>query len=129
MTNDYAGIEAALILYFDGFYDGDIASLKKIFHPSCHLYCATHTPMTDSDMEMVYGRVGNRNVPAERGDLREDGIISIDQSGPECAYAKVYIALGNQMFTDYLTLVNVDGRWQIITKTFTYVPRPEVEPL
>ena len=85
--------------------------------------------MTDFDMEMVYGRVGNRNVPAERGDLREDGIISIDQSGPECAYAKVYIALGNQMFTDYLTLVNVDGRWQIITKTFTYVPRPEVEPL
>ena len=129
MTNDYAGIEAALILYFDGFYNGDVASLKKIFHPFCHLYCATHTPMTDSDMEMVYGRVGNRNVPAERGDLREDGIISIDQSGPECAYAKVYIALGNQMFTDYLTLVNVDGRWQIITKTFTYVPRPEVEPL
>jgi hypothetical protein len=85
--------------------------------------------MTDTDMEMVYGRVGNRNVPAERGDLREDGIVSIDQSGPECAYAKVYIALGNQMFTDYLTLVNVDGRWQIITKTFTYVPRPEVEPL
>lgn len=129
MTNDYAGIEAALIPYFDGFYDGDVVLLKKIFHPLCHLYCATHTPMTDSDMEMVYGRVGNRNVPAERGDLREDGIISIDQSGPECAYAKVYIALGNQMFTDYLTLVNIDGRWLIITKTFTYVPRPEVEPL
>jgi hypothetical protein len=31
MTNDYAGIEAALILYFDGFYDGHIASLKNFF--------------------------------------------------------------------------------------------------
>ena len=58
-----------------------------------------------------------------------DGIITIDQSGPECAFAKVMIALGENRYTDYLTLLKLDGRWQVIGKTFTAVPRPGVEPL
>lgn len=129
MAADFTEITDALIPYFDGFYEGDVDKLKTIFHPSCHLYCATHSPMTDYDMETVYGRVAGRTKPSERGDPREDGVITIDQSGPECAFAKIYIALGNQMFTDYLTLLKIDGRWQIITKTFTYVERPEVAAL
>ncbi len=129
MRNDHAEIVAALVPYFDGFYEGDTEKLKSIFHPSCHLYCATHSPMTDFDMETVYGRVAGRTKPSERGDPREDGIITIDQSAPECAFAKIYIALGNQMFTDYLTLLKTEGRWQIITKTFTYVEREGVAPL
>ena len=129
MSNDCADISKALVPYFDGFYEGDVEKLKSIFHPSCHLYCATHTPMTDFDMETVYGRVAGRTKPAERGDPREDGIITIDQSGPECAFAKIYIALGNQRFTDYLTLLKIDNRWQIITKTFTYETRPGVAAL
>lgn len=129
MSADFSDIQAALEPYFEGFYEGDVDKLKLIFHPSCHLYCATHDPMTDHDMEVVYGRVAGRTKPAERGDPREDGIISIDQSGPECAYAKVYISLGNQSFTDYLTLLKIDGDWRIITKTFTYVSRAGVAPL
>lgn len=126
MSNDSAAISKTLETYFDGFYEGDVGKLKMVFHPSCHLYCATHDPMADFDMETVYGRVDNRTKPSERGDPREDGVITIDQAGPECAYAKVYISLGNQAFTDYLTLLKVEGRWQIITKTFTYVERPDV---
>ncbi len=129
MSNDSAMIANALATYFEGFYEGDVDKLKSIFHPSCHLYCATHDPMTDHDMDTVYARVAGRTKPSDRGDPREDGIITIDQSGPECAYAKVYIALGDQMYTDYLTLLKINGRWQIITKTFTYVSRPEVAPL
>jgi len=129
MSNDHSEIVDALIPYFDGFYEGDIEKLKMVFHPSCHLYCATHVPMTDFDMNTVYARVAGRSKPSERGDPRDDGIITIDQSGPECAFAKIYIALGNQMFTDYLTLLKIDDRWQIITKTFTYVSRDGVNPL
>ena len=80
-------------------------------------------------MTAVYGRVDSRIKPSVRGDKREDGFLTIDQSGPECAFAKVYIALGDMMFTDYLTLLHLDGRWQIITKTFTAVPREGVAPL
>ena len=129
MGENHGEIAAALAVYFDGFYEGDVDKLRSIFHPACHLYRAPNNELVDEDMEAVCARIGNRTKPSERGDLREDGIITIDQSGPECAFAKVMIALGDYRFTDYLTLLKLDGRWQIIGKTFTSAPRPEVEPL
>ena len=129
MKGNHGEIAAALTAYFDGFYEGNIDKLKSIFHPACHLYSAPNAELMDSDMDAVYGRVGSRTKPSERGDPKEDGIIAIDQSGPECAFAKVMIALGENRYTDYLTLLKLDGRWQIIGKTFTADPRPEVEPL
>jgi hypothetical protein len=129
MTGNHAEIVAALGIYFDGFYEGDSDKLRQIFHPNCHLYAAPNDALVDSDMTAVYGRVDSRIKPSVRGDKREDGFLTIDQSGPECAFAKVYIALGDMMFTDYLTLLHLDGRWQIITKTFTAVPREGVAPL
>ena len=35
--------------------------------------------------------------------------------------AKVQIAFGDRFFTDHLSLLRIDGNWQIISKTFTYV--------
>jgi putative lumazine-binding protein len=129
MSANHGEIVAALVPYFDGFYEGDIDKLKSIFHPACHLYSAPGGELMDSDMTAVYTRVGGRTRPSERGDTKEDDIITIDQSGEDCAFAKVMIALGENRFTDYLTLLKLDGRWQIIGKTFTAVPRPGVEPL
>ena len=77
-------------------------------------------------MDAVYGRVGTRVKPSERGDEPVYGVLTVDQSGPECAFAKVHIALGDKHYTDYLTLLNIDGGWRIIGKTFTGVDRPEV---
>ena len=129
MSGGHAEIVAFLENYFDGFYEGDIEKLKPVFNPACHLYSAAVTPMMDSDMDAVYGRVANRVRPSERGDPQEHGILTIDQSGPECAFAKVYICLGDKHFIDYLTLLKVDGRWCIITKTFTAQDRDGVAPL
>jgi hypothetical protein len=129
MDGNHGDIAAALAPYFEGFYEGDIDKLKSIFHPNCHLYSAPDAALLDFDMETVYGRVSGRTNPSERGDPKEDSIISIDQAGPECAFAKVKIALGNNNYTDYLTLLKLDDRWQVIGKTFSAEPRPEVDPL
>jgi len=129
MSDDRSDIEAALAPYFDGFFEGDVDKLKLIFHPACHLYSAPGDDLLDFDMATVYGRVQGRTKPAERGDPEEHSIISIDQSGPGCAFAKVMICLGDNRYTDYLTLLKLDGRWQVVGKTFTGVPRPEVAPL
>ncbi len=32
------------------------------------------------------------------------------------------IAIGPKLFTDYLNLLQIDGRWQIISKIYSYVP-------
>jgi len=112
----------ALQDYFDGFHTGDVARLQRIFHPNCHLYSAADGTLLDDDMETVYARVAARENPAERGDTRYDRILTIDRSGPECAFVKLQLAIAPKYFTDYLTLVKLDGSWRIITKTYTYVP-------
>jgi len=129
MSGDHAEIAAILDTYFDGFYEGDIDKLKSVFHPNCHLYNAMAGDVTDDDMEAVYARVSGRVRPSVRGDAKEDGILTIDQSAPECAFAKVYICLGDRHFTDYLTLLKIDGAWRIIGKTFTGIEREGTLPL
>lgn len=124
MDAAYQEIAAALRDYFDGFYEGDVAKLKRIFHPNAHLYMAPEGKLADDDMETVYARVAGRPSPASQGESRMDAILSIDKSGPGSALAKVQLAIGSRLFTDYLSLLKIDGRWQIIAKVFTFVPKP-----
>lgn len=120
MDSSYNEIAEALRNYFDGFYEGDTGKLRRIFHPNAHLYSAADGPLADDDMETVYARVAGRASPASRGETRLDRILSIDKSGPESALVKLQIAIGPKLFTDYLSLLKIDGRWQIISKTYTY---------
>ncbi len=121
MDATYQEIAEALEAYFDGFYEGDIDKLKRIFHPSAHLFSAADGPLADDAIEAVYQRVGGRANPADTGQQRLDRILSIDKSGAGTALAKVQIAIGPKLFTDYLNLLKIDGRWQIIAKIYTYV--------
>lgn len=121
MDQSYAEIAEALDLYFDGFYEGDIEKLKRIFHPQCHFYSAADGPLHDDDMPAIYDHVSTRVTPKDRNLPRQDRIFSIDVFSPEAALAKVQIAYGDKLYTDYLTLLHLDGEWRIISKTYTYV--------
>jgi hypothetical protein len=122
MDRSFGEIAEALGAYFDGFYEGDVDKLKRIFHPSAHLYSATEGPLQDDPMEAVYARVRGRTPPSAQRQKRVDRILTIDRSGPEAALAKVQLAIGARLFTDYLTLLRIDGRWQIIAKAYSWVP-------
>lgn len=100
-----------------------MAKLKQIFHERCHLFSATDGPLSDDDMETVYKRVTSRTPGSKSGEVRLDRILSIDMSGPEAALVKLQIAIGPKLFTDYLSLLKLDGRWKIVSKTYTYVAR------
>jgi hypothetical protein len=73
-------------------------------------------------MDAVYTRVASRTPPAAENQKRLDHVLSIDKSGPEAALAKVQIAIGPRLYTDYLNILQIDGRWQIVSKIYTYVP-------
>jgi len=47
--------------------------------------------------------------------------VLIDQSGPNSALAKVTLSIGNRNFTDYLTLLRIDGEWKIIAKAYHFI--------
>jgi hypothetical protein len=71
-------------------------------------------------MPEYFAMVDARPSPASRGELRTDSVVSIDFAGPVTALARVECSIGPKHFTDLLTLVHVDGRWQIIAKVFHF---------
>ena len=68
--------------------------------------------------------VAAREAPSSRGEARTDAIESIEFAGPATALARVRCSIGPKRFTDLLTLVHTDGRWQIIAKVFHVDPAP-----
>jgi Putative lumazine-binding len=113
-------IRAAMTLYFDGIYHSDVALLAQVFHPDAIYVCATKSPLVYKTMEEYFAIVANREAPASRGEARVDEIVSIDLAGENTAFVKAHCAIGSKYFTDFLTFIRVDGRWQIISKVFHY---------
>lgn len=106
--------------YFDGLYQSDAESLERVFDPDAVYACATTEPFVCLRMETYLPMVAARPSPASRGEARQDEILGIEFAGPNTAFAKVKCAIGPKRFTDFLTLVRVDGRWRIIAKVFHY---------
>jgi hypothetical protein len=119
MVSDVAEIEKLLQIYFDGLSEGDTKKLGDAFHPASHLYSADGEGKAADWPRMEWFKmVESRPSAKSKGSARADRIVSIDFSGPATAFAKVECQLPPRYFTDYLTLLKVDGRWQIIAKAF-----------
>jgi hypothetical protein len=130
MDDRYAAVVAVLQTYFDGLYHSDTGRLGQVFHPRAHYVTATEGA-TDGPgpllltMEEYFPIVAARPSPAGRGEARHDRIVSLEFAGPVTAFARVECAIGPKFFTDFLTLIRTDGRWQIIAKVFHYELREE----
>lgn len=120
----FAAIVEVLQGYFDGLYRSDTNILKQVFHPKALYATATNGSLLELDMERYFPVVDKRPSPESRGEERADRILSIEFAGPVTALAKVQCAIGEKAFTDLLSLVFVDGRWQIIAKVFHYDIKP-----
>jgi hypothetical protein len=126
MTADaFADVVTVLQNYFDGLYHSDTSRLRRVFHPQAHYYCATDGQLLHLDMERYFAIVDQRPSPSSRGDPRTDRIVAIEFAGPVTAFAKVECSIPPKHFTDFLTLVRLDGCWRIVAKVFHYtVPVP-----
>ena len=118
--NAHAAITEAMTLYFDGLYHSDTARLAKVFHPQAQYACATEGALTHLSMDQYFPVVDRRPSPASRNEARQDRIVAIELAGPVTAIVRAECAIGPKFFTDLLTFVFVDGRWQIIAKVFHF---------
>lgn len=123
-ASDVAAVESTLQIYFDGLHEGDPSKLGQAFHPFAHLYAVgADGKATDTPREDWLKAVGGRPSAKSKGDERRDRIVSIDFNGPNAAFAKVECQLPPRYFTDYLTLLKIEGRWQVIAKAYTAVTK------
>ena len=113
-------IEEALQLYFDALYEGDTEKVRNVFHENAHLYSGTGGNFVDMPLNEYVALVESRPSPKSQGAEPSGEILSIDQSGPHSALAKVALTIGSRRFIDYLTLLKVENRWVIIAKSFHF---------
>lgn len=120
MNSAFADVTAVLCDYFEGLYRSDTQILRRVFHPAALYACATDGTLLSLTMERYMPMVEQRPSPASRGEARTDRIVSIEFAGPVTALARVECSIRPKYFTDLLTLILLDGRWQIIAKVFHY---------
>jgi Putative lumazine-binding len=120
MRTSFDAVVDVLKSYFDGLYNSDTQILRKVFHPAALYACATDGTLLTLNMAEYFPIVDKRISPASRGDVRADRILSIEFAGPVTAVARVECSIAPKHFTDLLTLIYVDQRWQIISKVFHY---------
>lgn len=121
-------IEIAMATYFDGLYHSDVERLSRVFHPQAIYACATDGTLLYKTMPEYFEIVRNRVSPASRGDARTDDIVSIEFAGPVTALVTAKCAIAPKHFTDLLSFIYVDGKWQIISKVFHYDSKEDGSP-
>lgn len=119
MNNDIKVIEAVTRTYLDGLYEGDVDKLAHAFHPTS----ALTTVREDGAIQIVpreqwLEAVRGRPSPKAAGLAREDHILTIDLVGPTLALVKVKCQMPPRYFTDLLSFLKVESRWQIVQKVF-----------
>ncbi len=125
MTNERAEIEAVVKTYLDGLYEGDTEKLARVFHPTSALTHDMGDGLKVVPRDAWLEAVRNRPSPQSQELSRHDEIVQIDQAGPTTAFVKVKCAMPPRFFTDYLSLLKIDGRWQVAQKVFAVEVREQ----
>lgn len=104
--------------YFDVLQSQDLALFDQVFHPGCVLYSQQDNVTVVRPLPEYRKMVEGRQSPKSGGFPRHDEVLMIDVLAPEMALAKVRLRLFDNIMIDYLNLIRVDGRWQIVSKHF-----------
>jgi len=118
MSDDRAAIEAVVQTYLDGLYEGNVEKLAAAFHPTSSLTYEENGSLTPLPRDQWLEAVRSRPSPQSRGLPRHDRILQVDQASPTTAFVKLSCAIPPRFFTDYLSLLKLEGRWQVAQKVF-----------
>jgi len=120
MVASYADVARVMSVYFDGLYHSDSSRLASVFHTRALYACSTEDALVYRTIAEYLPIVDARPSPASRGETRHDRIVSIEFGGPALAFVRAECSIGPKFFTDFLTLIRTDDRWQIISKVFHF---------
>jgi hypothetical protein len=107
--------------YFEGYQKANTQLILKAFHSDTRLLSVDNGKLDRTEMKDWLKNLEERHA---KGDIRvgELTIQSIDVSA-DAATAKLKIVFPKFEFTDYLSLLLIDGKWTIVGKIYHYSPR------
>jgi hypothetical protein len=117
-NREIALIEKAITTYLDALHEGDADGLASVFHETSALTQWHEGELKITPRDVWLDAVRKRASPKANGLSRHDHILSIDLVGPEMAHVKLACAIPPRFFTDLLSFLKIDGRWQVAQKVF-----------
>ena len=111
-------IASAINGYFDLMYDADDSRFLEVFHGASLVHGMRDGKLTAWSASEFRDVMRSRPSPAATKSPREQEILSIEQTAPELATAKVRVRIGQIRFIDHLTFHRVDGKWLVTSKAF-----------
>ncbi len=122
-ATDLQRIRETVQLYFDGMYHSDVEKLKKAFHASAALMGYYDGNLGHIPLENWLEMVAARPAPSKEGEEYDMKLVSMDVT-ENVAVVKVRDLYMGLWFTDYLSLLKIEGDWLIVNKIFYHEPRP-----
>ena len=109
--------------YFEGGRAGDSSRVRQAFDISrAHMFYVQGDTLVDVPIPEYVRRAGENG--ARRGfrpDTNLRRIVMVDIAG-KAAVAKLEIHTPSVLLVDYMTLLKVRGRWQVMNKIFDRLP-------
>ena len=119
-NSEEAAVREAIQHYFDGHATGRGEHFRKVFHPDAKLFFIREGKLTQWTAEEYISRAPGK--PPDDEAQRKRTIDSIDIAG-NAAFVKITLDYPKVVFTDYMSMLKVDGRWVIVNKTFHGKPK------
>ena len=115
-TSEYEAVIKTVQAYVDGLIAGDNKVISTAFHKDAIMYGLTATK------ELLGGSISNLYQYVDQYGKAPEIKVRLDVLGitPTTAVVKVDMEkdAGGFDYTDFHTLIKLDGRWSIIAKTF-----------
>jgi CheY-like chemotaxis protein len=115
---DEAAVRQAVQHYFDGGRNRDSVALRKAFHPEARMLFARDGKLVLVPIGDYIARVAADRLEPGEVDSTMRRVVSVDVVG-NAAIAKLELKRPDALLTDYMSLLEVDGRWVIVNKIFT----------
>jgi ketosteroid isomerase-like protein len=112
-------ITRAVDLYVEAMRDGDAAKLREAFHPDAWMFGSLAGTRYDEPIGELAALIDGKSVDVD-GSFQAR-VTSVEQVGDAA-----FVVLeeqgfwGTVSFTDFFTLVQIDGEWKIANKTFAH---------
>jgi hypothetical protein len=114
-STDEAAIKQIVDYYTEGMRTGDVAVLKKAFHPLAILCGYLGDYQIASPIQVLYDWRAENPAPETAGETFDCVVLSVEITG-RVASAKVRETHEGEVAIDYFHLLNDNGRWSIVSK-------------
>jgi hypothetical protein len=129
-AQDHDAISRVVQLYSDGAREGDVSKLRRAFHEDAWMFGSLGGQRLDMPIGQFFAMADGQ--PADADGSYRARIVAIEQVGDAAtAVLEEEGYWGNVSFTDFFSLVRIDGDWKLASKTFVHTggePPPPPPP-